>query len=281
MSVYRDTNSDVVFSHPLGAPLTADVYRLPDETTSILTVANISPTGSSYTLPLTFRETIYDGTLKIVWSGIDGAVPFTRTQYVEVVTPLVNISTLRTLFSDTNLTDLELTEFEVTCRKIIEKHTGQSFGYEVGAKMVTGTGEKKIALPARLARLTSVDPGPVGGYFTVSSDGWNLYIQSVNFLSIKEAPPEEFIDNVTMVSGVIYVPDTYWKKFRYGASYTVTGEWGYELVPQDSLYRERYLNTVKAADWALGYNPGAFRGTGNARADQLLEPYRREGMVII
>jgi hypothetical protein len=297
MSIYRDTNTDVTFEHPVGSPLVADVYRLPDEVIPILSVDAIAPVGTTYTLPLTFRETQYDGTLKIVWSGVDGSLPFSRIQYVDVVTPLVSLPALRTLFSDTNLTDVELSEFEVTARSIVQGYTGQNFGYSVGAKAVTGTGEKKISLPARLAKLTSIDPGPAGGYFTVSTDGWHLYINSVNLLDIKEAPPEEFIDNVTLVSGVIYVPEVYWRKFRYGAVYTVTGEWGYESVPQDvqeaakaivsdlgapdSLYRERYLNSVKASDWQLAYNPGAFRGTGNARADQLLEQYRRDGMVII
>lgn len=298
MMIYRDTDTAVTFSHSFPGPLVATVYR---DGLLILTSDSLAPIGGVYSLPLTFRETQYDGILNITWTGVDGSLPFVRTTEVEVVTPLVSLSTLRTLFTETNWTDAELLELEKSVRLGIEAYTKQSFGQETGTKTVTGTGESRISLPSRLETLNTVTGGPVG-YFDVSSDGWSLYIHNKNFLTVKEAPPEDFESNTIwtgdgLSGGVIYVPDSYWRMFRLGASYEIDGVWGYSSVPSkvqeaaqilahdyaspDSLYRDRFLKTMKAGDWSLGYDPGAFRGTGNPRVDALLESYRREKMVII
>lgn len=293
MSVYRDTNSVVVFEHPYEEPLTAAVYR---NGSKIMESAPITSEGGRFELNLTYRETQFDGELVIVWTGLDEIFPFQRYQYVEVASPIVPISRLRTLFASTNYQDAELAELENNVRLVIQAHTGQKFGFEVGTKSVTGTGEKKISLPQRLNKLYSVTGGPLT-YFTVSADGWSLYLGYKNYMGIKEMPPEDYIDNVTVVSGVIHVPDTYWKKFSRGTTYAIEGEWGYPTVPADvqeaalllandfgtgeNLYRDRYLEAIKSGDWNLTFSEGAFRGTGNARADGLLEKYRRQGMVII
>lgn len=294
MSVYRDTNASVTFEHPFAGPLVASVYR---GGIKILESDPISPTAGRFTLPLTYRETQFDGQLQIEWAGTESDdTLFLRTSSVDVITPLVPISRLQTLFTNTNWTPDELKELENAVRVFIESYTGQSFGYEVGTYSIVGSGEKKIALPKRLIKFVTIAGGPPG-YFSVSNSGWYLYMGNENYLTIKQMPPEEFVDNTTVVSGVIHVPDSYWRQFRSGATYTITGEWGYYTVPEDvqeaamllandyacgdNLYRERYLKSMKAGDWTMIFDSAAYRGTGNVRADQLLESYRRQGMVII
>jgi len=294
MNIDRDTNSDVIFEHPFVGPLTASVYR---NDVKIAERTEITPAAGRFTMPLTYRETQFDGPLTIEWTGLDASLVFKRTMTVDVVTPLVSTSRLRTLFDNTNWTDAELREIENMVRVFIESYTGQTFRYEIGTQYVTGNGEKKIALPKRLIRATDITGGPVG-YYSVSSNGWYLYVNNKNFLTTKEAPPEDYAENYTyMTRGVIVVPDSYWKQFRVGARYAITGEWGYYSVPADieeaamllandyacgdNLYRDRYLDSMKSGDWTMVFNSGAFRGTGNVRADQLLEPYRRQGMIII
>jgi hypothetical protein len=79
--------------------------------------------------------------------------------------------------------------------------------------------------------------------------------------------------------------------------YTITGDWGYEDVPTnvkeamliliedaicpDSEYRDRYIDSVKTADYQYMYTSNAFRGTGSVIADQLLEPFRRPSLAVI
>jgi hypothetical protein len=294
MSVHRDKDATVTFEHPFPGPLTATVYR---GDLMILESGPLMPSAGRYTLPLSYRETQFDGRLDINWRGLDGTSIFTRTTSVEVITPLVDISDLRTLFQDTNKSDTELKELEEEVRIFIQSYTQQDFGYEIGAHSVVGNGETKVALPKRLIKAHEISGGPVG-FFGVANNGWYLYLGNKNYFSIKEMPPEDFIDNnVYMTQGVIFVPDMYWKKFRTGVQYKILGEWGYYSVPDDvrqaaillakdfgtgeNLYRDRYLDTLKAGDWNFKFTPGAFRGTGNVRADKLLDPYRRQGMVII
>lgn len=292
MSIYRDTNATVVFEHPHEGPLTAVVYR-----DGVVLPVHVAPdpipsVGGRFTLDLPWTATEFDGRLTVVWT----ATGFKREQTVEVRSPIVPISKLRTLFQNTNWNDPDLRELENNVRLVIEAYTGQKFGYEIGTKYVTGTGEKKIALPQHLQKLYTVTGGPPT-YFSVSADGWNLYTGYKNWLSIKEMPPEEYMPETTLVGGVIHVPDVYWKQFHQGATYGIEGEWGYSEVPDnvqeaalllandfgtgENLYRDRYLEAIKAGDWNLTFTSGAFAGTGNARADGLLREYRRDGMVII
>lgn len=71
--------------------------------------------------------------------------------------------------------------------------------------------------------------------------------------------------------------------------FEITGDWGYKTVPanvkeaarllvndyacSEAAYRDRYLESIKAADWRLQFSSRAWESTGNARADQLLDEY--------
>lgn len=71
--------------------------------------------------------------------------------------------------------------------------------------------------------------------------------------------------------------------------FNITGRWGYESVPgpvieaakllvndyacQEIAWRDRYLESIKAADWRLQFSSRAWDSTGNVRADQLLSEY--------
>lgn len=295
MSVYRDTDTTVYFEHPYPGDLVATVYRNGVQLVVDREVTKTAP--GKFELALSYNETQFDGRLDIIWAGTDEALPFQRTTSVEVITPLISLSDLKTVFVDTHMGEGELKELEEQVRIFIQSYTQQSYGYEVGSHSVVGNGEKKVALPKRLIKANNITGGPVG-YFGIANNGWYLYVSNKNYLSIKEMPPEEYVDNnVYMTQGVIYVPDSYWKQFRTGVTYTIDGEWGFYTVPDDvrqaalllakdfgtgeNLYRDRYLETMKAGDWNFTFAPGAYRGTGNARADQLLDPYCRQGMVII
>lgn len=299
MSVYRDTNASVVFEHPHPGPLTATVYRN-DETTAVHTQSGIATVAGTFTVALPWQVMQYDSTLTIVWS--DGA-GFSREQTVDVVTPLVSLSRLRTLFEGESKTDAELRELEQAVRVFIQTYTGQSYGFFTGVRTFVGTGQNKVLLPQRLNKLTAFagvyggnpDPTKNIDLVSVGSDGWSLIVNQKKYLGIKEAPPEELLNVYS--GGIIRVPDWYLKRFDSGQTYTVTGEWGYDAVPDavqeaamllandyscnETLYRDRYLESIKIQQDTIIYHPGAFRGTGNARADLLLAKYRRQGPVVI
>lgn len=309
MSVYRDTNASVVFEHPYPGPLTATVYR---DSEPILTVDTLTPTMGRFTLPLTWRETAYDGTLTVAWSADD----FAREQTVEVVTPIVALSRLKALYEDDNPHEGDLAELETTVRLVIESYSGQKFGYSVGSRTYVGNGSGRLILNERCAKLRGI-LGVYGGYpdyfvstegvlnlngelnlsrATVTQDGWGLAINFDEYLSTKQ--PSDVTEGQRSPNGVIRVPRSFARTRDLGAAYTLTGVWGYSEVPADvqeaalllandyltgdSGYRDRYLSILKIQQDSFTYHAGAFRGTGNARVDLLLGPYRRKtGMIVL
>ena len=71
--------------------------------------------------------------------------------------------------------------------------------------------------------------------------------------------------------------------------FKITGKWGYKTIPapvkeaakllandyacSEIMYRDRYLESIKSADWRLQFSSRAWEYTGNVRADQLLSEF--------
>jgi hypothetical protein len=151
-----------------------------------------------------------------------------------------------------------------------------------------------LPLPARLISLTSlsgfeVPVSIVGDGWYLAPEGGGAYIPPVK--SDNDGTNNSQIAGINHKFGVpIRVPS--W--MRQGAGflrqdYYITGTWGWKFVPSevkeaarllvndfasgDTIYRDRYLTSMTAADWRIQFNSGAFAKTGNVRADQLLSNY--------
>lgn len=230
-------------------------------------------------------------TVAVTWNfTVSGAGPITKVDTYEFVTPYVTLSEIReALGTMPVMTDAQLRRAERKIRGVINNFTGQEFGRFTGAYRIQATGDDNLKLPRRLISFTGV----VGADFTDISyygtrgDGWYLG---------RSAPVYD--DGSYTSSGVIRYPGSSWRcLWKDNVWYTISGEWGYEDVPgdvkeaaliliedlicPDSEYRDRYIDSVKTADYQYMYNSGAFRGTGSVIADQLLEQYRRTPLVVI
>lgn len=290
MEIYRDTTSTVTLEHPVTGTLTADVLR---GDTVISANQPVISNGNVHTTTLDWSLTEYDGTLKVVWKKTG----FERSTYVDVVTPIVPLSQLAVLLED--VAEQDRYDAEAVVRRIIEVYTGQSFGKFRGTKDVAGNDSSRLALPSPLISFTDMTDSVLSynpSSFRITGEGWFLGQSPGAYWTIKDAPPEEVLDQFS--DGVIYAPGTIKKRdFTYTSVYTITGDWGYETVPfpvvqaakmlisdyacQDSSYRDKYLESMKAADWRIQFTQAAYDGTGNLKADQLLDPYRLTNMVVI
>lgn len=325
MSVYRDTEGTVTFTHPIGTALTA---TFTDAAGTVLgTQTGITPaTGGIYTAQVNWELTQYDAKHTVTWTDGNG---FSRKQTFEVVTPIVDIPNLRTVWTDDGLTppDAVVEDVEKVVRAVIETYTGQTFGYSLGSKTFIGNGSGKLILDERVETIigalgvlggapsdyTETVYDSLGGETQVLTNtrgelnldfvgliegGWSILFKWPEFLTIKESPPLELVHFAPSQDGTIRVPRRFWSHQDRGTHYTIWAEWGYSEVPDevveaamllandyltgDSGYRDRYLEILKIQQDSFTYHPGAFRGTGNARADLLLGPYRRQtGMVIL
>ncbi|QGH76361.1 hypothetical protein SEA_DAUBENSKI_53 [Streptomyces phage Daubenski] len=289
MEIYRDTTSTVILEHPVAGPLTADIYR-GDELISAN--QSVTSTTGKHSTVLDWNLTAYDGQLKIVWKKTG----FSRTTWEEVVTPIIPLSELAELLED--VSDDDRYDAESVVRRIIEAYTGQSFGKFTGTEMVNGNDSTQLALPRPLLSFTDMSDDmfvfDVNSFIT-RGQGWFLAGRPGAYWTIKDAPPEDVLDDF---NNVIYAPGTIKKRdFSYTSVYTITGDWGYETVPypviqaarllisdyacQDSSYRDRYLQSIKAADWRLQFTQAAYDGTGNLKADQLLNDYKLSNLAVI
>lgn len=98
---------------------------------------------------------------------------------------------------------------------------------------------------------------------------------------------------------IISAPHVYsGSRWRDDYPFTISGTWGYAAVPiavaeaakllindyacSEQAYRDRYLDSINAADWKIQFNAQAFLNTGNVRADQLLNDYvMKRGWAVI
>lgn len=297
MIIYADSTNRVV---SLEVPVTAvdgtlfatikkngvAVYEVP--------VVTYDTATSSYRFTLPYFLSQEDAEFVVEWKfdyvENSQTYSFLRESKVTVVTPYVSFSTLEDMYG-LELTTEEILTAERAVRTVINAHCGQSFGRYTGVKYAVGSGENALSLPARLISLDEITVDSPGldlyGTFDVAGDGWYIKprIFGAQGFNIK-ADVSDFIE----VNGVIYNP--YGRRtgvFPTDTRYRIEGAWGWEEIPEpvieatkllvndyagpDSTYRDRYLESLTSPDWRIQFNSGAFRQTGNVRADQLLSEF--------
>ncbi|WXW92545.1 head-to-tail adaptor [Streptomyces phage Enygma] len=301
MEIYRNEMSNVDLEVPVAAIGGSFEVTAYEGNTLLYTFPTVGAVPGGYRVVLPFSLVQIDRTFEVRWK-FDYMEGSARKTYnvatpVEIVTPIIPLSQLAELLSDVSEEDRY--EAELVVRKIIEAYTGQSFGKYRGTIDVVGNDSTQLALPRPLLVLNSMSDDLFDyttSSFVIRGDGWFLGQTPGAYWSIKDAPPEEVLDEFN--NGVIYAPGVVKKKdFKYTSYYTINGDWGYEDVPtnvvkaakllisdyacQDSAYRDKYLNSMKSADWRIEYTQGAYDGTGNLKADQLLNPYKLSNLVVI
>lgn len=301
-SVYLD-----VYGGTADATPTA-VLTLPDATTRTLTVDSVdAPEGvdDRYRVVLNMADTKNNGIVKVTWEFSIGGTEVDKVDVYEVVTPYLDITEVKRIYPEA--TDAEAMELEAAVRHIINAHTGQDFGYSEETITVEGHGESALRLPKRIIECTGLETlsSVLNPLIThIVSDGWYLKKGWANEVtpivsdSLYWGGDEESLVEpgepgyekpghgaIISAPGVSSTPTTW----RQDYPFKITGRWGYEYVPtsvkeaarllvndyacQEIAWRDRYLESIKAADWRLQFNSRAWDSTGNVRADQLLSEY--------
>lgn len=293
MEIYRNEQAVIELKVPVAAINGTFTVTATDGDTLLHTFPQVSAIDDGYAVTLPFSLVTKDRKFSINWSfqySENGTKTYTTKTFVDVVTPYATVEEIReALGTMPVMTDAQIERVERKIRGVIENFTGQNFGRFEGAYRIQSTGDENLILPSRLLKLTGI----VGAsftdvnYFGVRGDGWYLGTASPTYL-----------DGVYVGSGVITYPGSKLRAlWKDNVWYTLTGEWGYEDVPTnvkeaaliliedlicpDSEYRDRYIDSVKTADFQYMYTSGAFRGTGSVVADQLLEQYRRTPLAVI
>jgi len=256
----------------------------------------VTASGGVLEVTLPYKATHDEGVVNLlVTFEIDGE-EFNRSLDVNVVTPYIELHEIKDILGDA-ADDQECFDAEAAARQIINAHTGQEFGLFVGTVKVLSNYDEALPLPRRLIEPTKIVAGtiPIFDRDTPTSYlnflGENQFVTTGSGWFLKRP-----IWSSSIIVGDMYSSDpieaprfTGVHKFDNDVEYTITGKFGYESVPEpvrqaakilteqyecaDREYREQYLESIKSADWRIQFNSGAYRRTGNARADKLLSPY--------
>lgn len=232
-------------------------------------------------------------TVEVTWTfTVVGSGSFTRTDSYEVITPILTRRQIKAVWS--TATDQQILDIESAVRQQIQAYTGQTFGKRVKTEIVLGNGEDALALPEKLDSLTGVATltetlNPEAGILV--GDGWYLKMAFAEPLQALQTDNLYFSGYKYSEYGIVIEAPPLQRDlfFRNDYPFAITGTWGYPAVPQavqeaakllvndyacsEQAYRDRYLDSIKSADWRLQFKDGAYRRTGNVRADQLLDDY--------
>lgn len=280
--IYRDSVGKAIQFGVSGViPTSADITR-GDVVTPVTLI------GSVAQVPYSVTRT--DGRFTLKWNYTVDGDAYTKTEIHEVVTPVFSRDELIAWDSDFTLLEEEKTDrLERIIRAVIEHFTGQEFGYKRSNVSVRSSGGIRLSLPQRLVEPVTVN-GVAAASFETSNDGWILGFRSAT----------SWLDDLPAFP---YGSETMWSDPLYGRRWfsegyhAVDGYFGYHSIPDDiqlaalilagtygcdeDSWRERYIETIRAGDWAIAFNSQAYSGTGNATVDKILQKYTLNKMVIL
>ena len=223
-----------------------------------------------------------DGECTVEWTYKVDGVFYNRTEQFSVVTPLFTKAELTEHNPQfATLTEAQYQKLERMTRKVIETITGQTFGQERGTITVTGNGMSTIYLKKRILSLSGTFSAAP---YTIVHDGFGIRVSRPSAIGATVAIP-------TITADRVYNEYPYAKGgvFQRNTTYSISGVFGWATVPTDvkeaalivaerfscneAAWRDRYVESIKAADWFFKHSDRAFSGTGSATADALLAKY--------
>lgn len=265
--------------------------------------------AGSYTVYLAKNITDRSKNLKLKWKyDIDG-VEFFHETFCDVVAPYCSFAeaiddlNIGTDPSDPNYKSYhELKMAEKYARNIIDDYTGQDFCLYEDEEVVYGVDSDILPLPYKIHQIYKLyadDILLVDFINGINNWGYSPIISETGF-GIR-------LDKTTLLDNTVYtangmvppsINDTYsGQAFRRGVRYRIVGKYGWDSVPdpveqaciqlmghyfaKDRIWADRYLKNISTFDWDFEYSDEAFKGTGCAYADKILNEFVISNTVLI
>lgn len=283
----------------------------PGTAITTLTAQKMETDIGNYRIIIPYTLTNRNRKFKLVWSYTVNFVNGSHTSYVDVITPYTDLSeAIEDLELGVDPSDPsyktyhQLMMAEKYARKLIEEYTGQKFYVYDDIAVAYGAGTDVLVLPDRVADLYQLKGNDILLYDATTDPVTNNWIHTP---MITENGFGIRVDRTNVLDNTVYVangmvPPTIYDDYGFGAfrkdvRYTVKAKFGWDAVPdnvqeacvvlmgdyfsKDRKWREKYVKNIQTFDWQFEYNSDAFKGTGNAYADQLLNQYVVNNMVVI
>lgn len=261
-------------------------------------------TGDTAAIP--YAVVSSDGQATVQWEYTMEGNVYKRAENFEVVTPLFYKEDL--IDADgafATLSDAQILTLERFVRLIIQSYTGQRFGLEYGTINLRGDGGSVLQSDRRIISLE----GQYSAYpYSIINNGYAIETSRAYRTEYKAGWPAIYHDEDSGLTpwddpvaesyrtGPIISPYTF-RPFANNITYSVTGMYGWESVPEnvkqaalvlagefscnEATWRDRYIKSIRAADWRFDFDSRAYHGTGSASADLLLSEYVVSGMAVI
>ncbi len=308
MNILRQTPFPLQVSYDGLIPSTDYALEIYDDHTELelsITVTSDSDGVVLYELPTTFEK--YDETYSLYIYSLDSEDEPDETVVIDnlyIYRPYINPSSL----SDDECDIEEYVGLERTARQIIDTLVG-GFYYTRGELETAGLGADYLPLFKRANKINAVYENnikiydrvsPIIGQYTyeLSPDKTAITINIVGSynkkqsktVSIPVGASDSFmlygddydqVLSLTEIKGSSFFPKDW--------SYTVYGEWGWPVVPQDIKdatkmliddikcgkldYINRYVTEYQTDQFKVKYSDLSLRGSGNLLVDKILESY--------
>ena len=272
------------------------------------TATKLETDMGTYQITIPYTTAIVPKKLRVIWAYTVNQIPASNTQIVNVVKPYVSLAeVIKDLGIGTDPSDPmyksydELVMAERFARKVIENYTGQRFYLYDGTESVYGSGSDVLPLSFKIHSIDKLYGNDVNLIDNINEENnwvFNPIISETGFgLRVDRT---NALDNITYSANGLIPPsinDSYYGAFQKDVKYRVEGKFGWQEVPdnveqaaiqlvedyfsKDRVWTNKYLKNIKTFDWQFEYASDAYRGTGNAYADQLLYPYVISSMVVI
>lgn len=308
MNILRQTPFPLEVSYSGLTPDTEYSLEIYNDHTGLEVSVTVTSDGTgvvSYELPTIFEK--YDETYSLYIYALDIDSEPTDTVVID------NLYIYRPYVDPLSLVDIdcdeeEYTNLERTARQIIDTMVG-GFYYTKGEIETTGLGSDYLPLYKRANKINAVYQNNVKIYDRISPiDGQYTYVLTpdktamtiyvdgeYNRLQSKQvrlpvAVSDSFmlygddydaIQSLTEVKGAATFPKDW--------DYTVYGEWGWPVVPQDIKdatkmlindmkcgklsYVQKYVTEYQTDQFKVKYSDLSLKGTGNLLVDKILENY--------
>ena len=263
----------------------------------------------SYEIGIPYALTDRNKNLKLRWKYAISSSNVSHDTFVDVVTPYASISEavedlgIAVDPADPNYKSYhELIMAEKYARKVIENHTGQQFYLYDDIQIAYGAGSDLLPLPFKLDTLHELYGNDILLVDNINNENNWIFDPLVSETGFGlRVDRSQALDNTVYIANGM-VPPTINDNFGYGAfrkdvRYKVAGKFGWAEVPdnveqaciqlmgdyfaKDKVWTNKYVKSVSTFDWDFEYSSDAYKGTGNAYADQLLYPYVLTTMVVI
>lgn len=229
-----------------------------------------------YRITLSQSETAVPAKYKISWTYTVSGVTSTSVSHFDIVIPYAKPSDVRSMFPElSSKSDEEIQRKEFLARSIIDTICNQRFSFEIGKTIsVPGRGKDTLYLPERIWELDSVttDGEDITNLVEIFDDYW---------IAVKDEDPslsttQRFFNGGFFVNGRIY---------------KVTGNWGWEYVPEeisraamllikdyftdDYILRQHGIIQANIGDESYRFKDDGWLSSGNIDVDMLLSNYTR------